>query len=96
MNTPVVLITGALTGIGRATALAFAEEGARIVVSGRRDEEGRKLVVELRKRGVEAEFLSSDCVTTMMCAIWSKRPSGALVVWMRQSIALEPKVHPAR
>jgi NAD(P)-dependent dehydrogenase (short-subunit alcohol dehydrogenase family) len=60
MNTPVVLITGALTGIGRATALAFAEEGARIVVSGRRDEEGRKLVVELRKRGVEAEFLSSD------------------------------------
>ncbi len=60
MNTPVVLITGALTGIGRATALAFAEEGARIVVSGRRDEEGRKLVVELRKRGVEAEFLRCD------------------------------------
>ena len=60
MNRPVVLITGALTGIGRATALAFAEEGARIVVSGRRDEEGRKLVVELRKRGVEAEFLRCD------------------------------------
>jgi NAD(P)-dependent dehydrogenase (short-subunit alcohol dehydrogenase family) len=60
MNSPVVLITGALTGIGRATALAFAEEGARIVVSGRRDEEGRKLVVELRKRGVEAEFLRCD------------------------------------
>ena len=38
MTTPVVLITGALTGIGRATALAFAQEGARIVVSGRRDE----------------------------------------------------------
>ena len=60
MNKPVVLITGALTGIGRATALAFAEEGARIVVSGRHDEEGRKLVVELRKRGVEAEFLRCD------------------------------------
>jgi NAD(P)-dependent dehydrogenase (short-subunit alcohol dehydrogenase family) len=39
MTAPVVLITGALTGIGRATALAFAQEGARIVVSGRRDEE---------------------------------------------------------
>jgi NAD(P)-dependent dehydrogenase (short-subunit alcohol dehydrogenase family) len=48
MNKPVVLVTGALTGIGRATALAFAEEGARIVVSGRRDEEGKKLVAEIR------------------------------------------------
>jgi NAD(P)-dependent dehydrogenase (short-subunit alcohol dehydrogenase family) len=36
MTTPVVLITGALTGIGRATALAFAQEGAQLVVSGRR------------------------------------------------------------
>ena len=40
MSKPVVLITGALTGIGRATALAFAEQGARLVVSGRRDAEG--------------------------------------------------------
>jgi NAD(P)-dependent dehydrogenase (short-subunit alcohol dehydrogenase family) len=60
MNRPVVLITGALTGIGRATALAFAEEGARIVVSGRRDEEGKKLVAEIRKLGTEAEFVRSD------------------------------------
>src|SRR3984893_8964323 len=60
MNTPVVLITGALTGIGRATALAFAQEGARLVVSGRRDEEGEKLVAEVRKLGAEAEFVRSD------------------------------------
>jgi NAD(P)-dependent dehydrogenase (short-subunit alcohol dehydrogenase family) len=60
MNTPVVLITGALTGIGRATALAFASEGALIVVSGRRDEEGKKLVAEIRKLGTEAEFVRSD------------------------------------
>ena len=60
MNTPVVLITGALTGIGRATALAFAREGARIVVSGRREEEGKKLVDEIRKLGTEAEFVRSD------------------------------------
>jgi NAD(P)-dependent dehydrogenase (short-subunit alcohol dehydrogenase family) len=59
-STPVVLITGALTGIGRATALAFAHEGARIVVSGRHDDEGQKLVAELRKLGTEAEFLRSD------------------------------------
>src|SRR6059036_1717178 len=60
MNTPVVLITGALTGIGRATALAFAEEGARVVISGRREEAGNKLVAELRNLGGEAEFLRSD------------------------------------
>src|SRR5260370_10174095 len=60
MNTRVVLITGALTGIGRATALAFAQEGSRIVISGRREEEGEKLVVELREIGAEAEFVRSD------------------------------------
>jgi NAD(P)-dependent dehydrogenase (short-subunit alcohol dehydrogenase family) len=54
------LITGALTGIGRATALAFAQEGAQLVVSGRRAEEGEKLVAELRKLGAEAEFVRSD------------------------------------
>jgi NAD(P)-dependent dehydrogenase (short-subunit alcohol dehydrogenase family) len=54
------LITGATTGIGRATALAFAKEGARIVGSGRRDEEGQELVAELRKLGAQAEFVRSD------------------------------------
>jgi NAD(P)-dependent dehydrogenase (short-subunit alcohol dehydrogenase family) len=56
----VVLITGALTGIGRATALAFAHDGARIVVSGRHDDEGQELVAELGKLGAEVEFLRSD------------------------------------
>lgn len=60
MSSPVVLITGALTGIGRATALAFANEGARVVVSGRHDEEGKTLVVEVRKLGAEAEFIRAD------------------------------------
>src|SRR6202158_1073684 len=60
MNTQVVLITGALTGIGRATAFGFAKEGARIVISGRREQEGKKLVAELRKLGAEAEFVPSD------------------------------------
>ncbi len=57
---PVVLITGALTGIGRATAFAFAQEGARLVVSGRHDEEGRALAVELRQFGGDAEFMRAD------------------------------------
>lgn len=60
MNKPVVLITGALTGIGRATAVAFAHEGARLVVSGRREEEGQALAKELRGLGAEAEFVKAD------------------------------------
>ena len=60
MNAPVVLITGALTGIGRATALAFAKEGARIVIAGRRDEAGQNLVAELRRLDAEAEYVNAD------------------------------------
>jgi NAD(P)-dependent dehydrogenase (short-subunit alcohol dehydrogenase family) len=60
MGNPVVLITGALTGIGRATALAFARQGANVVVSGRRKDAGAALVVELRELGAEAEFIRAD------------------------------------
>ena len=60
MKHPVVLITGALTGIGRAAALAFAEEGSRLVVSGRHEEAGEALVAELRALGAEAEFVRAD------------------------------------
>ena len=59
-NSPVVLITGAITGIGRATALAFAREGARVVVSGRRDDAGQALATELRALGADAEYMRSD------------------------------------
>ena len=60
MNPSVVLITGALTGIGRATALAFARAGHRVVVSGRREEAGQALAAELRALGAQAEFLRAD------------------------------------
>src|SRR5437660_11302009 len=60
MSSPVVLITGALTGIGRAAALAFAKEGSRIVVSGRHEEAGQALTTELRALGAEAEFIRAD------------------------------------
>jgi NAD(P)-dependent dehydrogenase (short-subunit alcohol dehydrogenase family) len=60
MSSPVVLITGALTGIGRATAVAFAKEGASIVASGRREVEGKALEAELRSLGAEAAFIRAD------------------------------------
>jgi NAD(P)-dependent dehydrogenase (short-subunit alcohol dehydrogenase family) len=60
MNAPVTLVTGALTGVGRATALAFAREGHRVVVSGRREEAGQALAAELRALGAQAEFVRAD------------------------------------
>ncbi len=56
----VVLITGGLTGIGRATAIAFAKEGAIVVVAGRREDAGGELVKQLRAFGPEAEFIKAD------------------------------------
>jgi len=50
MNSPVVLVTGALTGIGRAMALAFAKAGAPVAVSGRRVAEGQVLEPRLSRQ----------------------------------------------
>lgn len=60
MNPQTVLITGALTGIGRATAFAFARLGANVVVSGRRPEAGQELAAALRALGAKAEFIKAD------------------------------------
>jgi len=60
LSDSVVLITGALTGIGRATALAFADEGSTVVIAGRREEAGKQLEAELCSKGVEAAFIKTD------------------------------------
>ncbi|ODV43791.1 MFS transporter [Cupriavidus sp. UYMMa02A] len=61
MEYKVVLVTGALSGIGRATAMAFAQTGAKVVVSGRRESLGAELVEELKKAGAtDAAFVRAD------------------------------------
>ncbi|WP_089102832.1 SDR family NAD(P)-dependent oxidoreductase [Streptomyces hyaluromycini] len=60
MSDPVVLITGALTGIGRATALAYARQGANLVVSGRHEDVGEQFAGELAGLGAPAEFVRAD------------------------------------
>jgi NAD(P)-dependent dehydrogenase (short-subunit alcohol dehydrogenase family) len=60
MSSPVALITGAVTGIGHATAISFARSGNRIIVSGRRKDAGQTFERELRSLRADAEFVQAD------------------------------------
>jgi len=84
MSNQVVLITGGLTGIGRAAAVAFAKKGAKVVVAGRRDEAGKELVKELRILRYGAEFITPTSARRMTSALWSIRPSHCLADSMSQ------------
>jgi len=56
----VIIITGGNSGMGRATALLFAEQGANVVIAARREDEGQLVVDEIKEKGGEAIFVSTD------------------------------------
>jgi NAD(P)-dependent dehydrogenase (short-subunit alcohol dehydrogenase family) len=60
MEDKVVIITGAASGIGEATAILFAKEGAKVVVSDINSEAGREVVSRIEKAGGTASFLKAD------------------------------------
>ena len=60
LNNKVALVTGGTSGIGAASALAFARAGAKVVVSGRREKEGAEVVARIKQNGGEARFVRTD------------------------------------
>jgi NAD(P)-dependent dehydrogenase (short-subunit alcohol dehydrogenase family) len=94
----VVLVTGGTSGLGRDAALAFAREGAKVVLTGRRVEAGEEVISEIRKEGGEAIFIRADvsqapdvqasiqaCVNTyggLDCALNNAGIDGTLMVPM--------------
>lgn len=87
----VVLVTGGTSGIGRAAAVLFAEEGAKVAITGRRAEPGEQVVDEISKAGGEALFIRADATDIAdKPGTWCVGPSSTSADWMRRSTTPVP------
>lgn len=69
----VAIITGATSGIGKATAVLFAQEGAKVVITGRRQDRGEAVVSEIRALGGDSQFIQADHTDPEACSRVVKR-----------------------
>ena len=67
LKNKVALITGGTSGIGRATALLFAEEGAQVAITGRNRERGQEVIAELEALGSKGLFIPADVRSASDC-----------------------------
>lgn len=67
LSDKVALITGGTSGIGRATAILFAQEGARVSITGRNETRGKEVAKKIEEKGGEAIFIRSDVRFSQEC-----------------------------
>ncbi len=67
LENKVAIVTGSTSGMGRATAVLFAREGARVVVTGRNEERAKAVVDKIRAEGKEAFYVLGDAADLNFC-----------------------------
>ena len=90
----VALVTGAASGIGRATALTFAREGAKLVVADMNEDGGQQTVHMITENGGEATFVQVDVTSAAQIEAMISTTVETYVGWTAHSIMPVPKVPP--
>ena len=68
LNEKTAIITGATSGIGKATAILFAQEGAKVVITGRRQDRGLEVLSAIEAEGGVCQFIQADHTDPAACA----------------------------